>query len=497
MRLATLLLSSLALVTFHAHGAGALAVRNLSVDSAKQQVSFEIVNVSAQAVHSWTMTIASKKKPPAGDAYKSNPYESNLLTTSESCSRGVSAPLAPGESRNCNGSLYSGEPATVLSAEVIVTSVLFEDGSAEGDVTLLDNLARVRRSQFRYLEFWIGQLEPALAAPTPRERLQAMQKALSAPDSAIPSDLRYDPTAARERSSLLMQVASSLQLLETPQVRDPRAQAMGTVEMLKQRLNQMRTAPEAFPPRRGADLTPPVSDPLQGWKTIARTNALQLVAVRDDSSRMSMTTFFLQNVSQKPITAMAVAFGGSDERGGHSVDCFAGGPTAVCVLPGASYALSQVNASDHTLIVKAVVFEDGTSDGVQRDIDAIIFTRLGRMFETERIRSIADAADADFTSLPAKLGELPQSAESVFPSLEQVKLPGITLDWIRSADPTSRMFFLNGVRSAREGTTRNLSEYQRRNPATPAAALEEMRRDLRGLSGRYRAYCKRVYAVAK
>ena len=88
MRLATLLLSSLALVALHAHGAGALAVRNLSVDSAKQQVSFEIVNVSAQAVHSWTMTIASKKKPPSGDAYKSNPYQSNMLTTSESCSRG-------------------------------------------------------------------------------------------------------------------------------------------------------------------------------------------------------------------------------------------------------------------------------------------------------------------------------------------------------------------------------------------------------------------------
>src|ERR1019366_5854483 len=137
-------------------------------------------------------------------------------------------------------------------------------------------------------------------------------------------------------------------------------------------------------------------------KAIARTGALQLVAVRDDSSRMSMTTFFLQNVTQRPITALAVAFGGSDERGGNYVECFTSGPAAVCVRPGASYALSQVNASDHTLIVKAVVFEDGTGDGVQRDIDLITFTRLGRMFETERIRSIADAADADFASLPAK-----------------------------------------------------------------------------------------------
>ena len=63
-------------------------------------------------------------------------------------------------------SLYSGEQATVLSAEVIFSSVLFDDGSAEGDVSLLDGLARRRLSTMGALEFWIGRLSPALSAGT-------------------------------------------------------------------------------------------------------------------------------------------------------------------------------------------------------------------------------------------------------------------------------------------------------------------------------------------
>ena len=495
MRFATLVLSSLALVPFQAHAAGALAVRNLSVNSEKQEVSFEVANVSTKAVHSWTMTIAATKKRPGRGPNASDLYKTNMTSTSERCSRGAGTPLAPGESCRCSGSLYSDEPATVLNAEVIVTSVLFEDGSAEGDVALLDTLARGRQSTRRYLEFWVGQLEPAFAAPTPREQLQAMQKALSVPDSAIPMDLRYDPVADRERQSLLFQVTYSLQVLDTPQVQDPRAQAMGTVQFVKQRLSQMRSAPEVFPPRRGADLTPPPRDPLQGWKTIARTTALRLVAVQNSSPQMSLTTLFLQNVSQKPITALAVTVGGSDGGTGHVVDWFASA-TPDCVLPGSSYALSEPNASDHTLVVNAVFFEDGTSDGAQRDIDAINFTRLGRMFETERIRSIVDTPDAEFTTLPAKLGGPPKSPEETFPAFEQVQLPGITLDRIRSAAASSLSWFLSGVRATREETTRNLAEFQRRT-TTPAAALEEMRSEIRDRGNRYRAYCKRVYASAK
>ena len=143
---------------------------------------------------------------------------------------------------------------------------------------------------------------------------------------------------------------------------DPTAQAAGTVYMLRQRLNQMRATPEAFPPRRGADLMPPARDPLQGWKTVARTAALELVSVQEDSSPMKLTTLFLKNVSQKPITAISVAFGEEHENGGgQNEDCF----LSACVLPGASYALNLANVSDRTLVIKAVVFEDGTGDGVQ------------------------------------------------------------------------------------------------------------------------------------
>ena len=102
----------------------------------------------------------------------------------------------------------------------------------------------------------------------------------------------------------------------------------------------------------------------------------------------------------------------------------------------------------------------------------------------------APAAGADLTTLLAKLGGLPQSPEAAFPALEQVKLPGITLDRIRSADSAYRVAFLSGVRSAREEATRRLAEFQHR-----AAGLEELRREFRDLSIRNRAYCDRVYAT--
>lgn len=77
--------------------------------------------------------------------------------------------------------------------------------------------------------------------------------------------------------------------------------------------------------------------------------------------------------------------------------------------------------------------------------------------------------------------------------------PGVNLvcPWFaRSADSYALSSFYSGVRSAIEGTTLQLPEYRRRT-ASPAAALEETRREVHDLSDRYRAYCERVYASMK
>ena len=454
----------------------------------KQQVGFDVVNNSSKPVRNWTMRVHSKKQGLVGGV--SGIHDANMLA--DGCSGSGVAPLAPGASHHCSVSLYSGEPAAVLSADVVFTSVLFDDGSAEGDFSLLDGLARRRLSTMRGLEFWIGRLSPALSAGTPREQLQVMQRALSVPDSEVPEDLRYDPTAIQQRRNLLNQVTFSLRMLDTPQVRDPQAQAAGTVALLRQQLERTRSEPDLFPPRRGAELSLPAGDPLQGWKAVARTAALRLVAVRkSDDTRM--TTLVLQNQAQKGISALSVSFGDSTNRDQRSQtqDCF-GSATPVCVVPGGSASLFPSVPESRILNIDAVVFDDGSGDGAQSAIDAIQFNRLGRMFETERIRSILDAPNTGFATLPAALGGLPQSPDEALASLTGVELPGIALDRVRQAGSRTMTSFFGGVRNTRESAVRRLSEYERRK-GSPEGALAEMRREFQELSVQYRAYCQKLY----
>jgi len=492
MRLEAPLICLAVLTSIYAFAADSLVVRNLSVDHDKQELSFEIVNVSGKSVHSWTMTVVSKKRPPADNARK-DVYTANMLTTSEACSGGAAAALGAGASRRCEIRLFSGESATVVEAAVMITSVLFDDGSAEGDVALLDNLSRERRSTIRFLGYWIGQLSPALTAPTPREQLLAMEKALTASESELPADLRYDPTATREHENLLRQVRFSLQALDTPKVKDARAQAIGTVEGLRQRLNWLGREPEPFFPRREADLATPAGDSLANWKVIARTTALQLVAVRESSGPMKTTTLFLQNVSNKRITAIRVA-NGDFEKGGNGIDWF-GAASPAGVLPGVSYPFVLGSVTERTLSINAVVFEDGTGDGVQSEIDSINYMHLGRMFEVERIRGILEAAGSDLATLTAKLDKLPQSSEETIAQLEEVKLPGVTIERIRAADSSSIAAFFGGVHTARQRAKREIADLAERKDR-PGASLEDFRRQIREESDRDRAYCARVY-VAK
>jgi hypothetical protein len=288
-------------------------------------------------------------------------------------------------------------------------------------------------------------------------------------------------------------VTFSLQRLDTSQVQDPQAQATGTVALLRQQLERMRSEPDVFPPRRGAKLSLPAGDPLQGWKAVARTAALRLAAVRTSDDPTQLTTLVLQNQTQKGISAFSVSFGdstGRDQRG-QTEECF-GSSTPVCVLPGGSASLFASVPESRTLNIDAVVFDDGSGDGAQSAIDAIQYSRLGRMFETERIRGILETSNADFATIPAALGGLPQSPDEALASLAGATLPGITLDRVRQADSRTLARFFGGVRNTIEFAVRQMPEYERR-AGSPAGALAEMRRKFQDLSIQYRAYCQKLY----
>ncbi len=240
----------------------------------------------------------------------------------------------------------------------------------------------------------------------------------------------------------------------------------------------------------------PAGDPLRGWKAVPKTAALRLVAVRDNA-RSKMTTLVLQNQTKKGISALSVSYGNSSDRDrrGQTQECF-GSATPVCVLPGGSVSLPSSAPGSRILNIDAVVFDDGSGDGDQSAIDAIQYDRLGRMFETERIRSILEASSTDFATVPAKIGGLPQSPDEAFASLAGVMLPGIALDQVRQSGSRSLASFFSGVRVTREFAARRMPEYERRG-GSPASALTEMRREFQNLSDQYRAYCQKLYEATK
>ena len=459
--------------------AASLEVRSLSIDHEKQQIAFDVVNTSKKPIHAWFVSIVSHKRI-AGAPAESPDRKAAMLMPMQTCAGARPAPpLLPGESRHCDASAYSGEPSTLLDAEVVITAVLFEDGSTEGDAGLVDNFNNGQRASLRTFEFWLAQLEPALSAATPREQLQQMQKVLSQPDSALPENMRYDPVSDREHRQLLEQINYVLQRFDT--ILHPELQALSTIYLLKQNIDALRAS---ILPARSADAAPPLpSDPLDGWTTISRTNALRLSAVR--SSDVG-STLFLNNITTKTITAGSVGIGNPNPRGERSqgFDCF---PDNGCgVAPGASYAMLVAMVRERVAVIRAVVFDDGTGEGLQTDIDRILFTRLGRVFETERIRALLDAPGADLESLPAKIGDLPQSPEHAMAAVESVRVPGVTLDRVRAADGSSQGAFYGGVRNAREDAGRRVSQ---------AHNIDEFRREIRDLSDQYRAYCQRIYAA--
>jgi hypothetical protein len=119
-------------------------------------------------------------------------------------------------------------------------------------------------------------------------------------------------------------------------------------------------------------------DRRQGWSTSLATNAMDLVEVQPSSIFKLTTVFVLKNVSGKPITAFAV----THEAVTHTIDYFPDGG----LQPQATYPLSignqELSGSDPILKIAAVVFEDGTEQGLQEQADFIRGRRLGRLFET-------------------------------------------------------------------------------------------------------------------
>ena len=210
--------------------------------------------------------------------------------------------------------------------------------------------------------------------------------------------------------------------------------------------------------------------PASAWSADGATGSLALVAAETDASGV---TFTFKNVTQKAITALVVSRGNVDS----AVDFFES-EAPKDLPPGESYRLrSGPNidraASDMQIVhIRAVLFQDGTTDGSTQHVNLINGRRAGRILEQERIRQILErpvaghVGPAGIEALAEELGKLPASEDDALSSVSGVQVAGLSADGIRNGDRMARIGFRGGVSTAREDALFKLQQLK----ALPGAA---------------------------
>lgn len=393
MKFFPLILTLVSFLRLSAQEPTALTVKNLKVDLEKLTVDFDVLNQSAKPVHVWTMTIATTKKKPSGQAY---PF--NGLTTSESCSRGTAVTLNPAQSRRCKIDAEYNEPgAALLEAGVRITAVLFEDGTAEGDLRLLDSTIEQRRMTLRALQFWQGRFQDARKGASPINQLKAFAKMLVDADPGIPRELLYDRSAILERESLATQVSNSIQQVESGGM-TASAMVSFLTTMLQQRVEGALKANKAFPPTDKPFAPSTAAVPTHAITN--RTSRFQVVSLEEQNDRLRVV---LRNDYDKEIVEYALiqrrpsgdSMGVKDVRGA---------AVGQAIAAGAFTELTRGvwREGDPPLELACVIFRDGTGDGDPATVRKLTDRWAGERAETARVvpllRAIAQLPEAERTA---------------------------------------------------------------------------------------------------
>ncbi len=208
-------------------------------------------------------------------------------------------------------------------------------------------------------------------------------------------------------------------------------------------------------------------DARQGWNFDPKTSAVVLTAVE---SSEALTTFSFKNVSERVISAFAVAFGAnSRNRTNRYQDWFGAEPAGLS--PGEVFNLTigtreALSFTDRTLQIAAVIFEEGAGEGSSSHIRFLNSRRIGQMLETEHVRKILGTQeslrmdDEGIKALTRKVGSLPETNEEAFESLEGTHLPDVEVQDLRLTDAGTLTGFLAGVRLAREDALHMIDKLQ-------------------------------------
>jgi hypothetical protein len=239
-------------------------------------------------------------------------------------------------------------------------------------------------------------------------------------------------------------------------------------------------------------------DALHGWKTEARTTAIELAAVEQPGRTTASTTFVLKNVSPNPIMTIAVSLDGGETF--ELADYF---HTPTTLQPGATYSLYVPKRAwrDKALVLLAVVFASGAAEGREDAIGYIRANHLGQALEVERIKdvlyrqAVQDGQDPDdlvLDTIDGKVGTRPNSPAEAFAAVQGVRMPGADTNAVKSAGDLAINGFYSGVSAARmlaRGTLEQLRRVPvgRLDPPTRADLFSEWKKSCATASARNHA----------
>lgn len=256
-------------------------------------------------------------------------------------------------------------------------------------------------------------------------------------------------------------------------------------------------------------------EPLHGWKAKNLTNAIVLAAVQESDTTV---TFSFKNVSGRVISGFAVCFdcdhSGPDKNRTQAAlgrDWFGSEPNGWmnAEIEKITQPTSNSRMQQRSLEISAVVFDDGTSEGWQPNIDSILFSRLGRILETERIKNILAAmksrfsGDSDLKILSEKIGSLPESVDFALNELT-TEAAALSMSNLQPRGTVARGALLSGVRTARQEMLWELAKLRNLPPTstdssvlTQAGLVSNLQQQYDEKAIRNRAYLKRTREIKK
>jgi hypothetical protein len=415
--------------------APSLTVNNVRMDREKLTIDFDVSNQSAKAIHSWLITVSIKAKNFNGDI-----GPASIGLTSESCGD-PNDPLESRESRRCVAPLQFPDPdISLLEADVQIAGCLFEDGTAEGDLVLLDWITAERKIRLQTLRYWQDRYQEAGKEAFPLAQLRSFDKMLFSSDPAMPADLRYDSTAMREQKNLQLQVTTLIQAVEAGTSSAARSNAKLST-MFEQRIQEAGDQVRVFPAREKSFAAPVRAAPLHEVENL--TSGFQVARAErelDGTFRLVLRNYYEKEIVEYALSlrqagnVMLISKSLRDTTVGHAI------------APGTASEIrcGVLLDTDPPLEISAVIFRDGTADGDPAIIQALNDSWAGHLVEMARALPLLRA----LARLPES--EIAAGAGSLIADLSAKELG--------EADFDHSVHFAMGMRQQRQALARELKE---------------------------------------